>query len=570
MCICIMSIPEESQLALGKHRRENINRLPRNWKKKIADYQDRIRYGTQTGIAADKTCKKLGIDVNSRDLALIYAIRECIKMNNLKLHQKVEVPVQMLWAMISPYKAELYDRSKTVSEEYMPREISDGSLQKLVQARVIYVKKHNHSEHQCRTFNFHPRFVDEFRATVFWQLIELEKLEMPFGYDPSRYGDRPSRRGIGLDNKKALHPITEAAFQKLRKCRYRINRDILDQGFLRSLPQFEKSTIDHRESIMAALRHVNFHRDGAIYTPQWNMQSNGRMYTIGGLMALPGYVRKAIMRPVEKGNLLVEVDAISAHLLFNCDRFGCPEVKELLLESSRSTGTVWHVIGDPDMKKKLKKPIVYGFCYGSRYSNLPYHANNHFIKQYGYNYGVTLKHVDACLKQGILAPLVEAREEWIQRHNHSGVIGTHNRLGYAFEPTTKDCGCCVENLGSRLLAHLNFGEEQYYLQQMVAASRYNLTYFAYDGFCYEVPGEELEESIRLFSGLVDIPLSFEVIYGNEKDTPRSGPKRQEKKLKSLPIRDYSDGCNREGSVNPITSLNYQNLVAAETFALYGL
>ncbi len=345
--------------------------------------------------------------------------------------------------------------------------------------------------------------------------------------------------------------ITEAAFQKLRKCRYRINRDILDQGFLRSLPQFEKSTIDHRESIMAALRHVNFHRDGAIYTPQWNMQSNGRMYTIGGLMALPGYVRKAIMRPVEKGNLLVEVDAISAHLLFNCDRFGCPEVKELLLESSRSTGTVWHVIGDPDMKKKLKKPIVYGFCYGSRYSNLPYHANNHFIKQYGYNYGVTLKHVDACLKQGILAPLVEAREEWIQRHNHSGVIGTLNLLEYAFEPTTKDCGCCVENLGSRLLAHLNFGEEQYHLQQLIAKCPYNVICFQYDGFTYEVPPTELEHSKKLLSELTNIPLSFEVVYASQTPT----------------LRASSDGCNREGRQTPINPLNEQKFSAAETLTL---
>ncbi len=302
---------------------------------------------------------------------------------------------------------------------------------------------------------------------------------------------------------------------------------------------------------MAALRHVNFHRDGAIYTPQWNMQSNGRMYTIGGLMALPGYVRKAIMRPVEKGNLLVEVDAISAHLLFNCDRFGCPEVKELLLESSRSTGTVWHVIGDPDMKKKLKKPIVYGFCYGSRYSNLPYHANNHFIKQYGYNYGVTLKHVDACLKQGILAPLVEAREEWIQRHNHSGVIGTLNLLEYAFEPTTKDCGCCVENLGSRLLAHLNFGEEQYHLQQLIAKCPYNVICFQYDGFTYEVPPTELEHSKKLLSELTNIPLSFEVVYASQTPT----------------LRASSDGCNREGRQTPINPLNEQKFSAAETLTL---
>jgi hypothetical protein len=306
--------------------------------------------------------------------------------------------------------------------------------------------------------------------------------------------------------------ITNETGEYLRNCKFRFESIAWDRIGLYWAKQYADITAKSRVacdakigSIKNAIEGLEWKMD-VQHTGQYHIQGPGRMHTIGGSIALPKAFRRLFISPVNKNNLVLELDLKSAQLVILSKFLGCTEIVSALQDCHRTGKSIWGLI-QPEgecVPKRALKVLTYGLCFGAKREDLLYLCNKELWKT-ECPFEFSKESLDKVL-DGFLAPLVIERDKWMARYTSKelkkrGTKLTHkNALGLVFQAGKElkeyEAKCkkygkkpLDTKIAGRLLAHYAQGEEQFIMQSFIASSvmKENILDFSYDGLSVEVP-----------------------------------------------------------------------------------
>ncbi|MBD2060493.1 hypothetical protein H6F88_31625 [Oculatella sp. FACHB-28] len=499
-----------------------LNKLdPKTFEKQVSLYQNKIYYGPRGKCIKEAAYAKVGRDLTEQQTAYISAVMAVSDGNLVDYGWALtEIPVELLFSHMTPYFHTVYKPGNNLVAKYMA-EVTKNCIDEL--GDLILVSPF--SKGKCRKFGIDREFARYYRMAQHNLLYFVETPAMPEDESELEYLLAPKPRGYGFEHADRLHPWSITTVDKLQASQWRFNLDLYRSEKKQELFEDHKLTDEQVESLNAALNFTNTHTSGPQFHESFHLQEAGRMHTVGGCIQMPSWFRKEFVLPVKESNVRVELDLKCCQLLILCDILELPELKAKIKEILDRDGSVWPSIGDPNLDKRVKKIIVYAFCYGAEINNLPYLANKEARNQ-GLRFRVTKEVVDECLS-GLLEPLVKAREEWLQQYTVEKIIKGRgprvikNALGYGYsiykEAAEMGKGKLTKKLlastklGSNLLAHLAQGQEQYYIQDLIANHiTENILTFQYDGLNLEVEPTEVENLINRLGAACKAQLEFKV------------------------------------------------------------
>ncbi|MBW4541256.1 MAG: hypothetical protein KME43_19270 [Myxacorys chilensis ATA2-1-KO14] len=503
-------------------KKSNIN--PKTFAREVMDFQDRIFYSNR-GKCLQKAAEVLGKTLSPRQAAITHALM-VVSDNNLIEYGMgfIDIPVELLFTMITPFNIDLYKKEEGKCVKYMA-DITTGPLQDLIEDDLILVKPHYQG--QCRKFALNKQFVRNYYMAQSEVLnLVIDNMES-LGEDVLSYALAKAPRGAGFEYIDRLHPWTVATSDKLQNSRF-----VFDAAFYHSpegkhFIKEKNLTSGQAENINCTLEFINRFHTGPQYHESFHLQQAGRMHTVGGVIQMPKWFRDRFILPVDPNNVRVEMDLKCAQLIALCDILEVPQLKETILNILTDKGSIWGSIGDAEMHKAIKKVISYAFCFGGQISNLPFLASKEAKAKRLPNWNVTAKDVNSCLS-GLLEPLVEAREEWLQQYTVAKIIKGRgarkidNDLGYSFSlyKSAAEMGKgkltkkTLEStkIGSQLLAHLAQGREQFIMQDLIANHvEQNILSFQYDGMTLEMALNEVNDVVAMLQKASLYPIEAEVV-----------------------------------------------------------
>lgn len=178
-------------------------------------------------------------------------------------------------------------------------------------------------------------------------------------------------------------------------------------------------------AIFYALDAINLSESGEQYGSQVHIQSNGRIHTNGGPMALPGALRRLYIHPANPDNIFVDVDLVSAQLRLALEFLGLFDVLETVKQIHRDGGDVYQAIAPGTViPRDVKKILILGSLQCQGASAVGAFVRNELAKQ-GIDYQLSNAEVEQILtKDPILSPLTRARDEWAEQYTLSKLLAT--------------------------------------------------------------------------------------------------------------------------------------------------
>lgn len=503
----------------------NIEKIEsKSFIKNIIAHQNKIFY-CKRGQSILSAGKELGFEFNKEQVVYVHSILNMLVQDTGKYESKqVEIPVSLLFGLMTPYNASSFTNNK-LAMEYMAK-VSLNCIDPL--NNLINVR--GHSEGKCRAFYIAPTFLKEYC------MLRTEKVELLTDlehYEPrdKAYRLKKAFVGLGFEKPSRLNPATRIASEK-----FKVSKFVLDVEGIRSKEgrAYIVSNLRNKstgkinplslDSLGVALYFMNTYTSEPQYHETLHLQTSGRVHTIGGCLQLSKWFRKRFILPVNPNNLRMEVDLKCAQLIILTDILDLPELKAQILQILEEEGSIWASIGDPNLDKRIKKIIVYAFCFGAEIKNIPFLATVESMNK-GLGIKVTKKIVSDCL-DGLLKPLLEAREIWLDQFKTGEILKYRNKtkvtnkLGFSFNLYTETVKDVItgartavmkdRKTGSNLLAFLCQSEEQFIMQNLIANHvDQNILTWAYDGMCLEVsPDEKLDLEKRLIEAC-PAPLDIE-------------------------------------------------------------
>lgn len=474
-----------------------------NYIKKIEEYQSKISSKLNAILIREMAYECLGFELTEEQIVyLVQLLKQKRKKEQaLEPADYFQIPVQYLFTLVTPFKAE--DYSKFTCTQYMAS-FTKNTIEPLAPI-VTYTK---YDKGYCRRFKMTDDFLNKLDIYC-TDVLEYKELSPKFERSNTNVGVKVAKWG-GPDIKVSELPkVTKAAWDKLKVSQFRFDLDLYNSAegkeFIRSL----KLNKYQAKSLIFALSEMCL--DGKPqYHDSFFLQRPGRLHTRGGPMALMTKFRKHFIKPVDPSNYCLEVDLKCAQLLVLCDILGATEVKEQIADIIR-TDSIWKYIGNKDLPKDIKKIIVYGFCFGAKLSELPYLASRRAKLKYNLDYEVNKAKVEECFT-GILKPLLKLRDEWLSQYTsdlieepkavnliHTNSLGLKFNLKSELESYKVEIGTKGRldkvKVASRLLAFYCQGREQSIIQRMISESiEENIITYSYDGLTLESIG--IEESYQ--------------------------------------------------------------------------
>lgn len=294
----------------------------------------------------------------------------------------------------------------------------------------------------------------------------------------------------------------------IQRSSYRIDWNIVFGDQIAEMIQKLDWKIDHWIYFLVTLGHLGPQSE-AQYHPSVSMQRMGRFHTHGGIMLLPQWLRHHIVKPVNPGYSLIELDLCSAQLLLASQDWDAPETTRSLLEIIDRKESVWKHIVPEITDKKVKKVIIYSFIFGCDQDSLL------FLALRGSKQKVTQETIDSVLASPLLQPLVAGRDRLLSSLHNKIEAGSYteiNQLGLVFKADeylervkadhkgmkSEDA---VRKVARQLLAHRLQGAEQAIIHPLMLRIQdqaraenlpYSLNCSSYDGLTYEVHPDLVE------------------------------------------------------------------------------
>lgn len=473
----------------------------------IEQYQQKVA-NRLTGMLVEVTLKEVGISnpTNSMITYIVNLLRIINKKTNESEPTKfLQLPVQYLFSCITPFKADDYE--KTTFQLYMGK-FTKNTIIPL--GEVVNVS--SYGEDYCRRYSVSETFIDKLairtEKIMNYNLPPVDQIKCnpDAGLKPAKWGGREL-------TVKQLPPVTKAAWEKLKKSRFRFDWDLFWSDKGRLFNQTLKMNSHQRLALLSAMDDMQM-TNKPQYHDSFYIQGPGRLHTKGGPMALMTPVRKFYVKPTNPKNVCLEIDLKCAQLLILCDILGASEVKNQILQID----SIWKYIEPANLDKKVKKVIVYGFCFGAKMYELPYLATQKAKVRYNIEYSVKPKDVQSTFS-GLLKPLVNLRDSWLSQYtvdkidnNEVNQLIHTNALGMKFDLTKELAIYRKKNKGkvdkwkiaSQLLAHYAQGLEQLIIQSMIAnCIEENILTYSYDGLTIEVEENKVTEVKSRIEGWIE-------------------------------------------------------------------
>ena len=471
-----------------------------NSNKLIEEYQQKVA-NRLFGMVIESVLKELGVETSPKVIIYVTTLLRIStrKAADCEPTKYLQVPVQYLFSSITPFTSEDYE--KTTFKTYMGK-FTRQAINPLKE--LISVSGYN--EDYCRRFEMSEVLItkvqEKWEKIMNYKLppVELIKCDPNVGIKPAKWGGREL-------TVKQLPSVTKAAWEKLKKSRFRFDWDLFysDKGriFNRSL----KLNTYQNIALMSAMDDMQS-TSKPQYHDSYFIQGPGRLHTKGGPMAMATPIRKFYVKAANPKNVCLEVDLKCAQLLILCDILGAASVKEQVLEIIK-TDSIWKYIEPVTLDKKVKKVIVYGFCFGAKMYELPFLATQKAKMRYNIKYSVSSKDVKSTFS-GLLKPLAELRDNWLSQYSleniEAGKVDNlihKNALGLEFNLTKEAANYRKNNRGkldklkvaSQLLAHYAQGLEQLIIQDMIAnCIEENIITYSYDGLTIEVEEDKINKT----------------------------------------------------------------------------
>lgn len=503
-----------------------INKInPKTFEKEVTTYHNKIFY-TNRGKGIIIAASKVNLELTIEQVAYVHAVMVVCDKDLIDFGMAyVEIPVGLLFTLMTPFSVECYEAKGRTVMNYMA-EVTTRCIEALRDI-VIY---RNKSEGQCRKFGLVKEFVDNYykaQQDIMFNNSNITDL----GTSNIVYTNR-FLKGVGFKYMNRVHELTIKAVDKARDSRFRFDVDTYNSKegkefiteHLRN-PKTGKVNNLALDSLNSCLNFIGHIREPQYHT-EFHLQHSGRVHTIGGCIQMPKWFRHKFILPVNPNNVRMEVDLKCAQLLIICEILNDIDLRETLLELIEEKGSIWDEIGDKKLDKRVKKIILYSFCFGAELKHIPFLASRE-VKRLGIDVSVDKSLVDSCLG-GLLQSLRKKREDWLNNFQMSNVIHSRtdrlikNELGYQFPlmekvvdmyggltSTKKDKSVRV---GSQLLAHLCQGKEQFYIQYLI--SHYineNILTWTYDGLCLELDKKAVKQTTNCLVSACHVPLDCQPI-----------------------------------------------------------
>ena len=493
--------------------------------KEVSNYQNRIFYSNRGQCLKDAGLD-LKIELTVEQVAYIHAVMVVSDSDFIDYGMGyVEIPVELLFTMITPFSVDCYKVKNSKAKSYM----ADVTLRCIIPLKDIIIFK-DKKEGQCRKFAILKQFMEKYYMRQQLSLNNLEnRPEIEEGLD---YFTK-FKRGVGFENPSRLNELTIKAVDKARNSKFVFDTELYksEEGkeFVKQnlmIPGTNKLNMFALDSLNSTLNFINRKSSQPQYHTCYHLQNSGRVHTVGGCIQMPKWFRNKFIKGVNSNNVRIEFDLKCAQLLILCEILGQPNLRIEILNLLETKGSIWKSIGKPTLDKRVKKIVVYGFCFGAEICHLPFLASRE-AKRRNLNIKITKKLVADCLG-GLISPLVEAREEWLSKYKTINIVKSKepklmkNALGYNFSLTQKAVdyyGGYVDSrkdnktkVGSQLLAFLCQGMEQYYIQSLIANHvEDNILMWAYDGFVLEIKPDKVTTVINNLMTNSLAPLEYEII-----------------------------------------------------------
>ena len=520
-----------SEYVVSKPTKGKRETLDKKWQDEVVKYRDRIFY-CYKGRNIYTALLVAGFDfseVSKRDVvSLVSALIYCLKDSNKDLvDNAVYMPATSIWGLTSPYKGSIYKTHGRV-KQYQASTIFKA-LDALDQQDIIYHARYEnglkYSRSKCRRLCLTERFVMAYKQVITQTFFDsLMGIEIPEGYRM-----KPAKKGTGFTSHTPKK--TNQLVKKLQKCQFRFNTDALDTEVIADIKGIEDNA-PLCENLIQNLSTMNIFTDEPQYFSSFHLQESGRLHTNGGSMFLSKEFRKLFIKPVDPNNMMVEIDLASAQLFMLSEILGVPDVEQNIRTflSSSVDNSLWQFIAshNKDLPKPVKKTILYSFCFGAQEKDIPNIVNT---KLKGIsnkiNYTCKKKDVDDVLHKSFLAPLVEARNVWMENFTLDKILSgdtpkkCSNDIGLTFKlydeavEYSKQSRTSKYKIAGRLLAFLAQGAEQNIVQDILKDLPYNILCFQYDGATIECPaGEYGTGFIHMFNTINNksrYPISYEIL-----------------------------------------------------------
>ena len=493
--------------------------------KEVTDYQNRIFYSNR-GQCLYSAGLELGIELTAEQVSYIHTVMVVSDNNFIDYGMGyVDIPVQLLFTMITPFAVACYSVQKNkIAHSYMAG-VTDRCivpLKDIILFKSKYIGK-------CRKFAILDKFVEEYHMAQQASLYEEIKVNTFEEWDYFK----KARWGEGFAHLDRLNEITVKAVSKARNSQFVFDAEYFaskeGKAFIKErllIPGNTKQNMYALDSLNSTLNFIDRKSSKPQYHTPFHLQDSGRIHTVGGCIQMPKWFRNRFIRAVDSNNIRIEFDLKCAQLLILCELMNQPALKEKILAILEKEGSLWGEIGIPSLDKRIKKIVIYSFCFGAELRHIPFLASKE-ARRLNFKGAIDKKVVDRCLK-GLLEPLVEARELWLKEYKTANIIKSKdpklvdNALGYKFSLNKKAIEyyggytSCVKDastkVGSQLMAHLAQGMEQFYIQNLIANHvENNILMWAYDGFVLEIPPNQVNSVISNLSANSLAPLEYEVL-----------------------------------------------------------
>ena len=498
---------------------------PKTFLKEVSNYQNRIFYSTR-GQCLQSAGFDLGIELTVEQVAYIHAVMVVSDSDFIDYGMGyVEIPVELLFTMMTPFSVDCLKTKNKTAINYM----ATITLTCIIPLKDIILFK-DKKEGQCRKFAILKQFVEKYYMRQQLALNNLENSpELEKGLD---YFTK-FKRGVGFENPSRLNELTIKSVDKARNSQFVFDTELYSskegKEFLKQnlmIPGTSKLNLAALDSLNSTLNFINRKDSTPQYHTCYHLQDSGRVHTIGGCIQMPKWFRNKFIRGIDPNNMRIEFDLKCAQLLILAEILGEHNLRTQILNILESEGSIWKSIGSSNLEKRVKKIIVYGFCFGAELNHLPFLASKE-ARRFNLGIHVTKEIVADCLN-GLLSPLVEAREEWLSKYKTAAIVKSKepklmkNALGYTFSLTKKAVdyyGGFVDTrkdnktkVGSQLLAFLCQGQEQYYIQNLIANYvENNIIMWSYDGFVLEVEPSKVNTVINTLMTNSEAPLEYEIL-----------------------------------------------------------
>lgn len=471
-----------------------------NFITQIKQYQEAFINNIHSQIIREVVEDLSGIEVSTEQLVYITCVMNVMNNHDKKERptREVQIPVQYLFSLLTPFPSSNY--TKNVFQEYM----ADITKRCIIPLSSL-IKCSGYTKDHCRRFTIDTKFLDAMSSYI-EDVLEGNKLPIEIPMRNVTLGIKPAKWGGYYLKISQLPPLTKAVWYKLKESQFRFDIELFNSPEGKVFNKSLSMNKHQRYSLIHALSNMLM-KEEAQYHDSFFIQSSGRLHTRGGPMNLNSTFRRKYIKPVNSSNYILEVDLKCAQLLALCNILGADDVRNEVISIIKNE-SIWNYVGNPSLPKELKKVIVYGFCFGAEYTDLPYLATHKSNTKYNIDQSITKKDVDECFS-GVLYPLIELRDKWMSQYTIPNIISGKidkvihtNALGLKFNLNNELSIYKKEvkskkhmnpmKIAARLLAFYAQAIEQLITQSLLAQDYItnNIITYSYDGFSLETSHPE--------------------------------------------------------------------------------